>query len=79
MPDHPLPVLDLEQITDAGARHAIRGLLNLVEELVTENRPLRAEVQRGGPEAVPRSARVPGAVGVHQLGSRAGGARGGLG
>lgn len=46
MPDHPLPVIDLEQITDAGARHAIRGLLNLVEELVTENRTLRAEVQR---------------------------------
>ena len=46
MPDHPLPVIDLEQITDAGARHAICGLLNLVEELVTENRTLRAEVQR---------------------------------
>ena len=46
MADHPLPVIDLDQIADAGARHAICGLLNLVEELMTENRSLRAEVQR---------------------------------
>lgn len=38
--------IDLEAIPDAGARTAIRALLNLVEELVAENRALRAEVQR---------------------------------
>lgn len=46
MPDHPLPVIALAQIADAGARHALCGLRNLVEELMAENRPLRAEVQR---------------------------------
>jgi hypothetical protein len=46
MPDSPLPVIDLDQIADAGARRAICGLLNLVEALMTENRTLRAEVQR---------------------------------
>ena len=38
--------IDLEAIPDAGARTAIRALLNLVEQLVAENRALRAEVQR---------------------------------
>src|SRR5712691_3037398 len=46
MADHPLPIIDLDQIADAGARHAICGLLNVVEELMMENRTLRAEVQR---------------------------------
>jgi len=46
MPDYPLPAIALDQIADVGARHAICGLLNLVEELMTENRTLRAEVQR---------------------------------
>jgi hypothetical protein len=35
--------LDLATIADVGARQAIRALLNLVEELATENRALRAE------------------------------------
>jgi hypothetical protein len=38
--------IDLEAIPDAGARTAIRALLNLVEGLVAENQALRAEVQR---------------------------------
>lgn len=38
--------LDLDQIADEGARRAVRGLLNLVEELAAENRALREEVQR---------------------------------
>ncbi|MBA3389236.1 MAG: transposase [Rubrobacter sp.] len=38
--------IDLEAIPDAGARAAIRALLNLVEHLVAENRALREEVQR---------------------------------
>lgn len=38
--------IDLEAIPDAGARTAIRGLLNLVEQVVAENRALREEVQR---------------------------------
>lgn len=46
MPDSPRPIIDLDQIADAGARHAICGLLNLVEELMMENRTLRTEVQR---------------------------------
>lgn len=46
MPDSLLPIIDLDQIADAGARHAIGGLLNLVEELMMENRTLRTEVQR---------------------------------
>lgn len=46
MPDSPLPIIALDQIADAGARHAICGLLNVVEELMLENRTLRTEVQR---------------------------------
>lgn len=42
----PLPTIDLEAIGDLGARQAIRALLNLVEEVVAENRALREEVQR---------------------------------
>src|SRR5437762_1991793 len=38
--------IDLEAIPDAGARTAIRGLLNLVEQLAAENRALRDAVQR---------------------------------
>ena len=38
--------IDLEAIPDAGARAAIRALLNLVEELAAENRALRVENQR---------------------------------
>src|SRR5437867_106304 len=41
-----LAPIDLEAIPDAGARTAIRGLLNLVEQVVAENRTLREEVQR---------------------------------
>src|SRR5947199_9744983 len=41
-----LATIDLEAIADAGARTAIRGLLNLVEQLAAENRALREEVQR---------------------------------
>ena len=41
-----LPIIALAQIADAGARHAICGLLNLVEELMTEHRTLRTEGQR---------------------------------
>jgi regulator of replication initiation timing len=36
--------LDLASITDVGARRAIGALLNLVEELVAENRALRTEL-----------------------------------
>ncbi len=43
MSAHPLPVIDLAQIVDARARHAICELLNLVEELMTENRILRIQ------------------------------------
>ncbi len=46
MLDRVLPTIDLDQIADEGARRAIRGLLNLVEELAAENRRLRADVQR---------------------------------
>jgi hypothetical protein len=46
MPDSLLPSIDLDQIADAGSRHAICGLLNVVEELMMEHRTLRAEVQR---------------------------------
>ncbi len=38
--------IDLDAIADPGARQAIQGLLNLVEQLVAENRALRGEVQR---------------------------------
>jgi len=38
--------IDLEAMPDAGARAAMRALLNLVEQLVAENRALREEVQR---------------------------------
>jgi Transposase IS66 family len=41
-----LAAIDLGAIPDAGARTAIRGLLNLVEQLVAENRALREEVQQ---------------------------------
>src|SRR5438045_6795957 len=41
-----LATIDLEAIADAGARTAIRGVLNLVEQLTAENRALREEVQR---------------------------------
>lgn len=46
MSERALPTIDLDQIADEGARRALRGLLNLVEELVAENRSVRAEVQR---------------------------------
>lgn len=41
-----LTAIDLEAIPDAGARTAIRGLLNLIEQLTAENRALREEVQQ---------------------------------
>jgi len=41
-----LASIELENISDPGARAAIRGLLNLVEQLVAENQTLRAEHQR---------------------------------
>ncbi len=41
-----LASIELETISDPGARAAIRGLLNLVEQLVAENQTLRAENQR---------------------------------
>jgi len=41
-----LAAIDLEAIPDAGARTAIRGVLNLVEQVAAENRALREEVQR---------------------------------
>jgi Transposase IS66 family len=48
MAERPIPEavagLDLASIADVGARQAIRALLNLVEELVAENRALRAEL-----------------------------------
>lgn len=46
MAERTLPTIDLDQIPDAGARRAIQGLLNLVEELVAENRALRDETRR---------------------------------
>ncbi len=46
MPERPPLMNDLDQITDPGARRAIQGLLNLVEELAAENRALREENQR---------------------------------
>lgn len=48
MAERPVPEelsrLDLASIGDVGARQAIRALLNLVEELVAENRALRTEL-----------------------------------
>jgi Transposase IS66 family len=48
MAERPVPEaiaqLDLASIADVGAREAIRALLNLVEELVAENRALRTEL-----------------------------------
>ncbi len=41
-----LASIELETISDPGARAVIRGLLNLVEQLVAENQTLRAENQR---------------------------------
>jgi hypothetical protein len=41
-----LASIDLETSSDPGTRAAIRGLLNLVEQLVAENQALRAENQR---------------------------------
>ena len=46
MPERKPPLLDLDQIADPGARRAIQGLLNLVEELAAENRGLREENRR---------------------------------
>ena len=50
MAERPIPEaladLDLPSIADAGARQAIRALLNLVEELAAENRALRTENQQ---------------------------------
>jgi hypothetical protein len=40
-----LPTIDLDAIPDAGARMAIRQLLNLVEQLAAENRAQREELQ----------------------------------
>jgi hypothetical protein len=48
MAERPIPEalahLDLASIADVGARQAIRALLNLVEELASENRALRTEL-----------------------------------
>jgi len=41
-----LASIELETIADPGGWAAIRGLLNLVEQLVAENQALRAEHQR---------------------------------
>ena len=38
--------IELEGISDPGARAAVRALSNLVEQLIAENRALREEVQR---------------------------------
>jgi hypothetical protein len=46
MSEPPLPMIDLDQIADPGARRAIQGLLNLVEQLVAENRTLREDNRR---------------------------------
>jgi hypothetical protein len=50
MTERPVPEavaqLDLASIADVGARQAIRALLALVEEVVAENRALRAENQQ---------------------------------
>jgi hypothetical protein len=46
MPDRLPPLTGLDQIADPGARRAVRGLLNLVEEEVAENRALREDVRR---------------------------------
>jgi hypothetical protein len=46
MSEPTLPSIDLDQIADPGARRAIQGLLNLVEQLVAENRTLREENRR---------------------------------
>lgn len=66
-----LAPIDLEAIPDAGARTAIRGLLNLVEQLVAENRALREDVQQlrdalaraqgeqGKPKVAPNTAPAP--------------------
>lgn len=51
-PAHPITdsllvdALDLDQIADEGARRAVRGLLNLVEDSAAENRALREDVRR---------------------------------
>lgn len=41
-----LATIDLDAIPDPGARHAVRALLALIEQLVAENQALRAENQR---------------------------------
>lgn len=41
-----LASIELDTLSDPGARAAIRGLLNLVEQLVAENQALRAQNQR---------------------------------
>ena len=46
MSEPTLPIIDLDQIPDPGARRAIQGLLNLVEQVVAENRVLREENRR---------------------------------
>lgn len=46
MPERRPPLLELDQIADPGARRALQGLLNLVEELTAENRTLREENRR---------------------------------
>jgi hypothetical protein len=46
MSEPTLPSIDLDQIADPGARRAIQGLLNLVEQLAAENRTLREENRR---------------------------------
>ena len=68
-----LAAIDLEAISDAGARTAIRGLLNLVEQVVAENRALREDVQQlrdalaraqgepGRPKVQPNTAPTPAA------------------
>ena len=46
MSEPALPIIDLDQIADPGARRAIQGLLNLVEQVMAENRTLREENRR---------------------------------
>jgi hypothetical protein len=46
MAEPPLPIIDLDQIADPGARRAIQSLLNLVEQLAADNRTLREENRR---------------------------------
>lgn len=46
MSEPTLPIIDLDQIADPGARRALQGRLNLVAQLVAETRPLREANRR---------------------------------